>query len=89
MTYVLAYETGKWTVPRCERVNGERAEGVGKEECVTISVHLRVSYAYLDKVPARNRFKSKSMPTMKGVKRCCASALVAIKRSSSCVRCAD
>jgi len=34
---------------------------------------------YLDKVPARNRFKSESVPTMKGVKRCCASALAAIK----------
>lgn len=86
MTYVLAYETGKWTVPRCERVNNERAEEADEEERVTISVHLCVSHAYLDKVPARNRFKSKSMPTMKGVKRRCTSALVAIKRSSRCVR---
>lgn len=81
-TYVWSYETGKWTVLRRKRVNNERAEG-GETESVTISVHLRVlcEYRYLDKVPARNRFKSESMPTMKGAKKRCAIVLAAIKFS--------
>ncbi|CAL1674896.1 unnamed protein product [Lasius platythorax] len=81
-TYVWSYETGKWTVLRRKRVNNERAEG-GEAENVTISVHLRVlcEYRYLDKVPARNRFKSESMPTMKGAKKRCAIVLAAIKFS--------
>jgi len=61
---------------------------------VRISVHLRalrLTRVYLDKVPARNRLKSESMPTMKGVKRRSASVLVAIKAriKPSCVRGTD
>lgn len=41
----------------------------------------RLMRVYLDKVPARNRFKSESMPTMKGAKRRCAIVLAAIKFS--------
>lgn len=62
-------------------MRGKEAKGgEGKDENITISVHLRaIARVYLDKVPARNRLKSESMPTMKGVKRCCADGLVAIK----------
>lgn len=58
----------------------ERREG-GRERNDISCTYGRLMRVYLDKVPARNRFKSESVPTMKGVKRCCASALVAIKRT--------
>lgn len=69
-----------------ERVNGERAGGGGWTRAWRYLLHLRrLMRVYLDKVPARNRFKSESVPTMKGVKRCCASALAAIKRTCKTV----
>jgi len=84
VTYVYRYETGKWTVPRRKRVSDD---GRRNDICAL----TRLTRVYLDKVPARNRLKSESMPTMKGVKRHCASVLAAIKAhiKPSCVRGTD